>query len=310
VGIGDGFANLNPLVSGATVPLGVTAIDRHPYYGGIKDMKSPTYRSFFPEYYLSGIGPDFMERDLSPTTTMVGNVPHGRYTKPPGATTPPQVWITETGFRPDDAQPLPTATDEHVQAESALRNLAAFVNKGVSALYFYAASDGDWSMIDGSAADGGPSMVAIKRFMQAFAGPSTIATRRSLSLQTVADQGNWTQFAGVNGKPPLYNRDVIGFFPFQTDSSRFVVPVYVMTRNMSQVYQAGTAASDVTRFDLPQQTYRLAIGGVNASTLKVSATDPMTGASVPVQVVGTSGNAAVIQLPLTDYPRMLVLQDG
>jgi hypothetical protein len=126
----------------------------------------------------------------------------------------------------------------------------------------------------------------------------------------VADQGNWTQFSGVGGKPPLYNRDVVAFFPFQTDTNRFVVPVYVMTRNMSQVYQPGTPTSDVTRFDLPQETYRLAIGGVNAATLKVSATDPMTGASVPVQVVGTSGNAAVIQLPLTDYPRMLVLQDG
>ncbi len=32
VGIGDGFANQTPFVSGSTVPNGVTAIDKHPYH--------------------------------------------------------------------------------------------------------------------------------------------------------------------------------------------------------------------------------------------------------------------------------------
>jgi hypothetical protein len=146
--------------------------------------------------------------------------------------------------------------------------------------------------------------------VQAFAGPSTIGTRRSLSLQSIADQGNWTQFAATSGRPPLYNRDVVGFFPFQTDSNRFVVPVYVMTRDMSKVYNTSASVSDPTRYDLPPETYRLTIGGVNPSTLQVSATDPITGASVPAQVVGVSNGAAVVQVPLTDYPRLLVLEDG
>jgi hypothetical protein len=310
VGIGDGFSNQTPFVSGSTVPLGVTALDKHPYYGGIKDFNSPRYRSFFPEYYLSAISTDFMVRDISSITTTVGDVLHGRYTKPTGAAAPPQVWITETGFRPNDPGLLPPATARHIQAESALRNLSAYVNKGVSALYFYAVGDGEWSMIDPTATDGGETMAATKRFMQAFAGPNTIAIRRSLTLQSIADQGNWTQFNGDATHPPLYNRDVVAFLPFQADSNRFVAPVYVMTRNMSQVYNPAAPQTDVTRYDLPSETYRLTIGGLHTSTLKASLTDPMTGTSMPAQVVSTSGDTAVVQVPLTDYPRLLVLNDG
>jgi hypothetical protein len=342
VGIGDGFANEDPTVSGSTVPNGVTAIDRHPYYGGIVQMPGyagsvpqesnvsaggqsqatndasgtftwpwlPTYTSFFPEYFLTAISTNYLERDLSPITTTIGNVSHGRKTKPAGAGTPPQVWVTETGFRPNQAGGMTSAQTWHVQAKSALRTLSSFVNKGVTALDFYSLDDGDWSMVDPTQAGGGPTMVALHRFMQAFAGPSTIAESRSLSLNAVADQGNPAQFAG-NGTaahPALDNRDVVAFLPFQTDSHRFVIPAYVMTRNMAQSYSSN--ANSVTRYDLPAETYRLEVGGLDTSKLHASATDPMTGDSVPVSIVGTSGNNAVIQMPLTDSPRLLVLTDG
>ncbi|MGH2913723.1 MAG: hypothetical protein ACRDMX_01925 [Solirubrobacteraceae bacterium] len=344
VGIGDGFANQDPLVAGSTVPSGVTAIDKHPYYGDIKQMPGyagavpqlrdvnalgqpegtenatgdwsrpflPTYTSFFPEYFLSGIETDFMERDLSPITTSVAGVAHGRYTLPPGAGAPPQVWITETGFRPNETGGMTAAQAWHIQAKSALRTLSAFVNKGVTALDFYAVTNGDWAMLDPNAPGGGDTMVALKRFMSEFAGPATIATPRSLSLQAIADQNNWSQFAGdgTAAHPALYNRDVVAFFPFQTDSNRFVVPVYVMTRNMAQVQDPSLAPTDVNRYDLPPQTDRLEIGGLDTARLTVSATDPLTGASVPATIIATSGNHAVIQIPLTDSPRLLVLQDG
>jgi len=200
----------------------------------------------------------------------------------------------------------------HLQAKGALRYLSAYVNKGVSQLDFYAVSDGDWSMLDPTAPSGGETMAALTRFMQAFAGPDTIATRRSLSLHWIADQGNWTQFQGdgTAAHPPLYNRDVVGFFPFQADSNKFVIPVYVMTRNMAQIYNPSAPSSDVTRRDLPPETFRLAISGLNAAKLTASATDPLTGTSVPVQIVSAVGSTAVVQIPLTDSPRLLVLQDG
>jgi len=344
VGIGDGFANQTPFAAGSTSPVGLTALDKHYYYVGVKQLPSypgasgvqdinalgqpegqmnvfgdftrpfvPSYTAFFPEYSLTAIQTEFMERDLSPITTTFNGAAHGRYTKPPGATTPPQVWITETNMYPEaSVGPWTTADMWHLQAKGALRYLSSFINKGVSEMFFYAVSDGDWSMIDPTAPGGGGTMTVLKRFMQAFAGPSTIATPRSLSLQAIADQGNWTQFSGdgTAAHPPLYNRDVVGFFPFQADSNRFVVPVYVMTRNMAQIYNQSAPSSDVTRRDLPPETYRLTIGGLNASKLTVSATDPLTGSSVPATVVSTSGTTAVVQIQLTDSPRLLILQDG
>jgi hypothetical protein len=343
VGIGDGFANQTPFVSGATVPAGVTAIDKHPYhespysfpqsqpFNGVRPVSAfgapvgstdssgnwhdsfiPTYTAYFPEYTLSGIQTEFMERDLSPITTSLYGVPHGRYTAPSGSTTPPQTWITETGLDMSGATGMTTADRWHMQAKATLRTLAAFVNKGVSALDFYAAGDGNWAMVNPSAPGGGPTLTAVKSFTQAFAGPATIGTRRSLSLTQVADQGNWTQFAGdgTSANPPLYNRDVVAFFPFQVSTNKFVVPAYVMTRNIATLYNSSAPTTDVTRFDMPPQTYRLTVGGLNTAQLTVTAADPLTGSSVPVTVTPTSASTAVLEVPLTDYPRLLVLQDG
>jgi hypothetical protein len=344
VGIGDGFASQNPFVSGATVPLGVTAIDKHPYhespysfpkseifndlrpvnalgspegwdlFGNWYDSYIPTYTAYFPEYMLSAVQTDFLERDLSPMTTTIGGVPHGRYTKPPGASGPPQVWITETNV--DLSNPyistLTTADRWRLQAKATLRALAAYVNKGVSALYFYAVADGSWAMVDPSQPGGGPTITAVRNFTQAFAGPATITTPRSLSLLQVADQGNWTQFLGdgTTAHPPLYNRDVVAFLPFQVDNTKFVVPAYVMTRNIATLYNPTAPTMDVTRYDMPPETYRLLVGGLNTGRLRVTATDPLTGNSVPVRVTPFFSSAAVIEVPLTDYPRLLVIQDG
>ncbi len=345
VGIGDGFSNQTPYASGSTVPAGTTAVDKHPYYGGVKPMPGfagaiadqrdvdalgnaegvkgvagdwsrpflPTYRSFFPEYFLTAIQTDFMERDLAPTTTMVGDVAHGRYVKPAGATTPPQVWVTEDNFRPNDGAPSVNATQfRHIQAKAALRTLSAFVNKGVTALDFYAVNDGAWALVDPNAPGGGETMQALKRYMQAFAGPAALASRRSLTLQSIADQGNWAQFAGdgTSAHPPLYNRNVVTFFPFQTDANKFVVPVYVMTRDMGTILNRSASTGSAAQYDLPAETYRLTVGGLNTSVLKVSATDPDTGASVPAKVVAAANGQATVEMPLTDSPRLLVLQDG
>ena len=61
----------------------------------------PTYDAFFPEYDLSGIQTEFMERILSPiTTTTVGGTAYGRNIMPAGATTSLQTWITEINMDP------------------------------------------------------------------------------------------------------------------------------------------------------------------------------------------------------------------
>ncbi len=155
-------------------------------------------------------------------------------------------------------------------------------------------------------------MTAVKNFVSYFHGPNTIGKPRSLSLDAIADQDNAIQFAGdgTAAHPPLYNRDVVGFFPFQVNNNKFVIPTYVMTRDMATNYNPSAPRTDLARYDLPPEAFRLTVGGLNAAKLTATATDPITGASVPVTIVTRTGDTAILQLNLTDYPRMLVLQDG
>ena len=112
-----------------------------------RDRFVPRYTAFLPEYALTAIQTETLVRDLSPITTTVYGVPHGRFTHPPGGR-PPQVWITESNLDPGDGLGSLTPVERHVQAKSALRALAAYVNKGVLAFFFYAARDPRLGLID------------------------------------------------------------------------------------------------------------------------------------------------------------------
>jgi hypothetical protein len=62
--------------------------------------------------------------------------------------------------------------------------------------------------------------------------------------------------------------------------------------------------------DLAPENYRITIGGLDADNLTATATDPLTGNSVPVEIIDRSGEDATIQLPVTDSPEMVTLDDA
>ena len=357
VGIGDGFENERPTGSGASVPAGVTAIDKHPYaplrrfpaaavndepgqppldaFGRVAgrppsdpatqrwtDDFVPRYTAFFPEYWLTGIQTETEIRDLSPYTTLIYGVPHGRYTHPPGGR-PPTTWVTEFNMDPTGTA-LSQAAIAHMQAKAALRFLVSWVNKGVTAVDFYAAKMAPLALVSRSffaavdarhggypgPANSGPTMRAMSHLVGAFRGAQQLARTRHLSLVQIADYSGHAQFKG-NGTaafPPLYDRDVIGFFPFEVNPHRFVIPTYVMTRNLSEVYRAKIPG--VTRYDLPPERFALTIGGFSSTRrLTASALDPLAGNSVPVRVTSRSSHTVTVELGLTDSPRLLMLDD-
>jgi hypothetical protein len=360
VGIGDGFMNQSPYGSGSNSPLGLTAIDKHPYAGlrsfpaaakatGIRpidgtgqlsgisghdghwrvwtDGFTPTYDSFFPEYFLTSTQTETLTHDLSPFATVFGGSAHGRYTHPLGGP-PPQMWVTETNLDPTQgpvpASQLSAADISHIAAKDALRYFTSFVNKGVSALYMYAASAGGMSVIDpgfftalkqnptvypGDAA-GGAVTQAVGRLAAATAGATAISQPRSLALQNLVDYSGGIQFQG-NGSPhfpDLYDRDVLAFLPFQDTNNSFTIAAYVMTRNVETNYEPGSTSP--TRFDLPAETYQMTISGISGATATATATDPLTGSSVPVQIVGRGLTDVVVQMPVTDSPRLLSISDA
>ena len=62
-------------------------------------------------------------------------------------------------------------------------------------------------------------MNSVRRLTEAFAGAEPIAAPRSLPLLHIGDYAGNTQFEGdgTADHPPLYNRDVLAFLPFQVN---------------------------------------------------------------------------------------------
>jgi hypothetical protein len=73
-----------------------------------------------------------------------------------------------------------------------------------------------------------------------------------------------------------------------------------MTRSLAKRYAGGT-------LDQPQESFRLTIGGLRPDTV-VSATDPLTGRKVDVEVVARGRDRIEVEVPLTDSPRLLRLR--
>jgi hypothetical protein len=326
VGITNGFASQIPWSSGATSPPGLTANSKHLYAGkrvfpedarfngdrpldalgrldGISEGKDrwrdrfvPRYVSFFPEYYLTAIQTEHLVRDISPFTTDIYGTPHGRLTHPAGAA-PPEVWFTEIGLDANTIEESGRGT-QIVKAKMALRYLTSWLNKGLGAVYLFAAGDahdGPYALVDPSAHQGGLVMQAVSRLSKALT-PGAISQPRDVVLRGVGDSHNRVIFRGdgTPAHPNLYERDSIGFFPVQVSERRWVVPAYVITRDL-------TAAHEPSRF-------RLEIGFERAREASVSAVDPLTGDDVPLAIAGRGDATLQLDVELTDHPRLIVIE--
>lgn len=336
VGIGDGFANTQPWDAGSQAPPGLTAIDKHPYpprlafpqdavFGRVRPLDAfgrpegaqdaqgrwhdafiPQYTAFFPEYFLTGIQTETAIRDLSPITSTVYGTAHGRNTHPPGGSAP-AVWLTEAGMDPAS---VPLTVRPSFHAKAALRFAVAWVNEGASRVYYFSSSSPGWGIVNPNAPGGGETLAAIHRLTQTLGrGAAPITHPRSLSLRAIASTSDAAQFAG-NGTPeypPLYDRDVVAFFPYQVANGRVVVATYVMTRDLLHAYRPNLPASDPRRYDMPPISFRLTIGGLAGIGRHVSMVDPATGRPCHVRTVVRRGGDLTVDVPLTDSPRLLVL---
>ncbi len=302
----------------------------------------PSYQSMFPEYTISGVWTESLIRDVAPFTTYVYGYPHGRYVAPPGGE-PVQKWITEFNMSPwrgvpmspDGVTPVPGATRSqadraHFQAKALLRDLVAMVGKGISRDYFFhaglrggaldvigqdflAALEAHPESYPGDSA-GGETMTGFKNMLGRFQGPGPGGPARQLQLLSIVQQGNHAQFAGdeTAAHPALYDRDVLAVLPFQSSPTRFVIPVYVMTRDLMTLYRPSADPTDVTRYDLPDERFQITLGNLPESsrTPTVSAYDPLRDATTPARLVSREGTRGVFELAATDYPRILAIDYG
>jgi hypothetical protein len=78
---------------------------------------------------------------------------------------------------------------------------------------------------------------------------------------------------------------------WQTNTKRVVLLAYVRNSSKASVHSR----------------YELTVKGLNATGLRASATDPLTGHAVPVQIIRRSRTVVSLDVQLTDYPRLLIL---
>ena len=301
---------------------------------GTKPLFVPEFQSLFPEYFLSAISTETLTRDIAPITTQIYGLKHGREVGPAGGP-PVQKWMTEYNLSPgkgkvmqaDGVTPaaatLTPADRAHFQAKALLRSLVAMVNKGLSREYFFAAAPGTLSLVNKAFYSqleahpetypgdqlGGETMNGFRNMLSQFAGPGTEGPARQVKLLSISQVGNHAQFNGdgTPQHPALYDRDVLAVLPFQSSPTHFVIPVYVMTRDLLTLYEPGKPSSDVTRFDLPDETFRITLGNLPESEQApmVSAYDPLRDQSTPAQLLSRQGSTAEFEISATDYPRLL-----
>jgi hypothetical protein len=294
-------------------------------------------RIALPEYFLTGLAQDSIVRDLAPIATSIDGVPHGRFVAPEGGS-PPQVWMTEynlqhtgmvaerEGHPGESAGQLTPAQQEHLQAEIALRSLVAMINKGMSREYFYAVTGEGWNLVSeafiaavnanpnsypGSQA-GGETIEGFRRLMAQMQGPGPEGAARQLSLLSIAQEGDHAQPTGdgTAGDPNLYDREALAVLPFQSSPTRFVIPVYVMSENLTTIVKPLEGEESIYRFDLPSENFRITLGNLPESRMPpaVTAYDPIRGERIPARLVSRQGSKAIFEIAATDYPRLLELE--
>jgi hypothetical protein len=302
----------------------------------------PTYQALLPEYTLTATSTESLIHDLAPLTTRIAQAPHGRYVGPRGGRGV-QKWITEYNLAignapvmgPDEVTPqngpsaaLSPADREHFHAKALLRSLVAMVGKGVTREYLFAAAPGALSLIgerfyaaleahphtypgDGL---GGETMSGFRDMLARLQGPGPGGPARALKLLSIAQDGDHAQFRGdgTAAHPDLYDREVLAVMPFQSSPTRFEIPLYVMSSNLLTLYEPGASPSDIRRFDLPEETFRITLGNLpkTARPPAVSAYDPLRDRATPARLRSRAGATAVFEVAATDYPRLLSIDYG
>ncbi len=280
----------------------------------------PTYSELFPEYFASALQTEMLEREMAPITTDIFGARHGRAARvASGKVVPCSTWVTEVNIAPgDDDHDITHERALAVKAKAIARYFCFYLNKGVTQLDLYGAVGGDKSL--GVVQDNfleyaqqpdaiyppddtlvtSPALAAVGRIaaqMRRGLG-DTLSRTRPLEILSLSDAHDHFQFRGdgTPAHPTLYDRDVFAFLPYQVNPHRFVIPYYVMTR-------------DVMR-DLPAEAFTVKIGGIHALGATVTAYDPLRDQPVPVTVTARQTNAVTLKLPASDYPYLLLIQEA
>jgi hypothetical protein len=290
-----------------------------------KDDYVPTYTALFPEYYATALQTETIVREMAPITTDLYGTKRGRFARVAGTRTIPcQTWITEVNIAPSEDQSN-IASDRAlaIKAKAITRYFCFFLNKGVTQLDIYAAAPNDAKLGDkelglvqqnfldyarkpdvGYPADDttftSPALAAVGHIVDHMKRniDTTLSETRPLHVTALSDTHDHAQFKGdgTRARPDLYDRDVFAFLPYQVNARRFVIPYYVMTR-------------DITK-DAGVEKFTLTVQGLHGVGATVSVYDPIHDISVPVTVKSRAADSLTLTLTTGDYPYLLTVQEA
>jgi hypothetical protein len=279
----------------------------------------PSYSILFPEHSATALRTESTVRDIGPITSEVNGTKHGRNARViNGVVVPNPVWLTEVNISPVEDDPNITAERAlALKAKTTARYFCFYLNKGVTQVYLFAAADKDKAL--GIVKESflhyaeqpnavyptddtpyiSPTLAVTKRIiakMSQQVDPNLTNTRQ-LQVVSISDTHDHYQFAGdgTAAHPNLYNRDVFAFLPYQINARRFIIPYYVMTRDVMK--------------DLPPEQFTVQIKGIKGEGASVTAYDPINDRDVPLVVNGKGPDTLSVKLTATDYPYLLTVQE-
>ncbi|MFS0723909.1 PA14 domain-containing protein [Paenibacillus sp. 1P07SE] len=299
----------------------------------------PAHISSFPERWYYGYQTEFVVRDLQPFPGPWSH--HHRYANP-GNGHPAEVWMTESNlYRGPFAQflryhanvsltdPRLTSLMHHMGTKTTLRNYIFQSHNGLERLYLYAAKqkdhefallpeaffselrNSDYQLTDRVRKQIGPQLTAVGNVTRLMKSGETIEQPRHIQVNGVRAHQPQVVFKGdgTAANPDRYQVEDFAVLPYQLQSNQFAVGYYVVTRNVTQVWDSKKDPLDPGRYDMQPQQYDITLDNVKGSGANVHAYDPMTGQTLPVPVKQANANSLTVQLEVTDYPRFLIIQE-
>lgn len=280
----------------------------------------PTYSTLFPEYFATALQTETIIRDMGPITSDIYGVKRGRNARVNnGAVVPTPIWITEVNIGPGEHNSIVTAERAlAIKAKTSARYFTFFLNKGATQVYLYAVDGGDKNLgivkdnfleyVKQTAAEYpkddisyvSPSLMVTSRIFAKMGEQvdRNLKSTRPLQVTSISDTHNHYQFKGDGTAvhPNLYNRDVFAFLPYQVNARRFIIPYYVMTRDVMK--------------DLPPEQFTIKIKGIDSRNATMTAYDPLNNKNVPMVVNERGSDNLSVKLSATDYPYLLTIQEA
>ena len=264
---------------------------------------APPYRVVMPETAGTYLKTESLARLINPAA---------RNARPPGSPSFAHV-MTEFGLSPAEYGVADPEESQLLKAKTLLRATFFWLNKGLEALWFFedVGDDGDplsFDLVPESVttlsqnppnpdAYMTPALLALRTAFGLLAGTQPVATPRPLTIEAAATdgEGGGIVFPGDASHPPLTYQDVLAILPFQLDARTFVLATYVMSRNILE--------------PLPLTPFLVRITNVNGLAAEVQSVDPLTGRSVPVEIVERTDTSLTVSFSVADYPSLLRIQE-